>query len=70
MTLKEILREIDAEIARLEQAKNILSDHSGKGAAGLPPKKKRVQSDEARRRIAEAQKKRWRKQKKAAAHEA
>lgn len=67
MTLKQILREIDQEISRLEQAKRILADHSGKGASVIPPKKKRVLSEDARRRIVEAQKKRRRKQKKAAA---
>jgi hypothetical protein len=71
-----IILSIDAEIARLNQVRALLSQ----GASGAPVKagkpgrkpgrkagKKRVLSPEARARIAEAQRKRWAKTKKKAA---
>ena len=72
MSIAEIVKELDAEIARLHEAKQLLSGLSGNGlssgihrprnaAAG----KRRVLSAEARQRIAEAQRKRWAAQKKA-----
>jgi hypothetical protein len=73
MTLNSILAEIDAEIARLTQARQLLA------AAGTPKaatksartakpaakkgRKQRVLSPEARKRIAEAQRRRWAAQK-------
>lgn len=76
MTIDSILAQIDSEIARLTQARSLLS---GSGAtatkaatkvatkATSAPKagrgKKRVLSAEARKRIAEAQRKRWAAQK-------
>lgn len=76
MGVSEILAQIDREIAQLEQARTLLS---GGGTApkkrgpGRPPKKagtgakkKRNLSPEGRRRIAEAVKRRWAEQKKAA----
>jgi hypothetical protein len=73
MSIAEIIKELDAEIARLHEAKQLLSGLSGNGlssgtrrpsnaAAG---NKRRVLSAEARQRIAEAQRKRWAAQKKA-----
>ena len=84
---ESILAAIDAELARLQQARSLLSDlpeavpsaptakqgrgrpkgATGKAAAqAAPVRKKRVLSDEARARIAAAQKKRWAAVKKAA----
>lgn len=72
MTIDSILSQIDAEIARLTQVRTLLSG-SGTTAtktatkAASAPKagrpKKRVLSAEARKRIAEAQRKRWAAQK-------
>lgn len=67
MNVTSILSVIDAEIARLQQARAALADLGGstKRGPGRPPKaaaptrKKRVLSAEARARIAAAQKKRW-----------
>ena len=70
MSVESILSQIDAEIERLTQVRALLSS-AGKTAAkraalkkDLPagsakPKKKRVLSPEARKRIADAQRKRW-----------
>jgi hypothetical protein len=55
MPISEILKQIDAEIARLKQVRNILADDTP-----VPkPKVKRTLSAEARRRIGEAQRRRW-----------
>jgi hypothetical protein len=71
----EILAAIDAEIARLQQARNALAGLSGakrrgRPSASAPPNqtntKKRTLSAEAREKIAAAQRKRWAKQKKSA----
>ena len=75
MSISAILQELDAEIARLQQAKQLLSGMSlGIPSSGVPETKsgaggarrKRVLSAEARQRIAEAQRKRWAAQKKVA----
>jgi hypothetical protein len=76
MALKNILAQIDAEIARLQQARALLGgtgvQKARRGrprlseAVSLPPKpakKKRNLSPEGRARIAEAVKRRWAKQK-------
>ncbi|HVU48717.1 MAG TPA: hypothetical protein VHD85_21500 [Terracidiphilus sp.] len=76
MGVSEIIASIDREIAQLRRARALL----GGTVAALPKKKqgnlvarktgkrtKRTLSPEGRRRIAEAQKKRWAAQKKAAA---
>lgn len=65
MTIANIIRELDAEIARLQQVKAILSSGS-KIKRATRPVRKRVLSKEARARIAAAQRKRWAAQKKAA----
>jgi hypothetical protein len=86
MSIANILKELDAEIARLERARTLLSKGSNLNLASLKasgrighraaqdgyaaPKtatrKKRVLSPEARQRIADAQRKRWAAQKRAA----
>ena len=77
MVNKDVLAAIDKEIARLQQARNILAgdgetETRGRRVAKQPAKKrapaaakgtKRVLSPEARKRIADAQKKRWAAQK-------
>jgi hypothetical protein len=82
MQLSKILAEIDLEISRLEQARTILAGetgpavkktHKAKSAvladaeASTKRKKKRNLSPEGRKRIAEAVRRRWELQKKAAA---
>lgn len=69
MTIEGIVQELDAEIARLQQARKLLSNGSRLNAISLAaldgaatPKAgpgKRTLSPEARKRIAEAQRKRW-----------
>lgn len=80
MQLAKILAEIDVEIARLEQARSLLAGDSdsdvkkprkGKTVvaateATTKRKKKRNLSPEGRKRIAEAVRRRWELQKKAA----
>jgi hypothetical protein len=71
MSLNDVLSTIDAEIARLQEARALLTG-SGKGARSKKSastqvvKAKRTMSAEGRKRIAEAQRKRWAAQKKAA----
>jgi hypothetical protein len=76
MAIGNLLSEIDAEIGRLEQVRALLSGTASLAAkkrgrpAGVAPATKpakRVMSAESRERIAAAQRKRWAKQKKAAA---
>ncbi|MGD0520405.1 MAG: hypothetical protein ABSA48_04040 [Terracidiphilus sp.] len=65
MAIDSILAQIDAEIATLKQARSLLA------SAGLittnvtehKTRKRRVLSPEARKRIADAQRKRWAAQK-------
>jgi|tagenome__1003787_1003787.scaffolds.fasta_scaffold20972871_3 hypothetical protein len=78
MTKATVVAFLDAEIARLQRAREILSttDGSGVGRAEDPrgsiagrhrsQGKRRRMSAEARRRISEAQKKRWAARKRAA----
>jgi hypothetical protein len=81
MQLSKILAEIDLEISRLEQARTLLAGEDGPAVkkthktkaavvsveAPLKRKKKRNLSPEGRKRIAEAVRRRWELQKKAAA---
>jgi hypothetical protein len=81
MQLSKILAEIDLEISRLEQARTLLAGESAPAAkktrktksavvgaeAPVKRKKKRNLSPEGRKRIAEAVRRRWELQKKAAA---
>jgi len=66
MNADSIIAAIDAEIAKLHQARALLSEDTGassKGKQSRPAKPqktaKRVLSPEARKRIADAQRKRW-----------
>jgi 50S ribosomal subunit-associated GTPase HflX len=71
MSIESILAEIDAEIARLTQVRSLLagsravvsSGSKSKASKGPGKKKKRVLSADARKRIADAQRKRWAAQK-------
>ncbi len=72
MTREEMIAAIEGEIARLEQVRELLRNStshrfsaaiSGDGH-GPAVKKARVLSADARRRIAQAQKRRWAKQRK------
>ena len=64
MTIKSILSSIDSEIARLKQVRALLStDGTKKTASAAPVRKKRKMSAAARKRIGDAQRKRWAKQK-------
>jgi hypothetical protein len=75
MATTELLAAIDEEIARLQQARKLLVGQdigSGRAKARIGGEsrngtvaRKRVLSPEARKRIADAQKKRWAKAKKA-----
>lgn len=62
MAIESILNEIDAEIARLQEVKKLLSSagvESGKKSSAAKKRSKRKLSPEARARIAAAQRKRW-----------
>jgi len=73
--VSEILTQIDREIAQLQHARALLAGKAAPApkkakaapAARKPAKKKRNLSPEGRKRIAEAVKRRWAEQKKAAA---
>jgi hypothetical protein len=62
MTLENILASIDSEIAQLKQARALLSGDGAKKAATPAAQKKRKMSAAARKRIGDAQRKRWAKQ--------
>ena len=67
MTLDNLLASIDAEISRLQQARSLLTGaNSSSPKSTSKPRKKRRLSAEARKRIADAQRKRWAAQKKSA----
>jgi len=76
--LKDILAELDQEIARLQQARTLLGGEVAKkrvgakkkAAAVKPQPKKRKLTPEGRKRIAEAMKRRWAERKKLAAAKA
>jgi hypothetical protein len=72
MTIDSILSQLDAEIARLTQVRTLLASSAKTtsklalpkaGKAGAKRRKKRVLSADARKRIADAQRKRWAAQK-------
>ena len=70
MAIENILAQIDSEIARLKQARTLLATigtkagrKARKASAKAKPRKKRVLSAEARKKIADAQRKRWAAQK-------
>jgi hypothetical protein len=68
MQVTDIITSIDQEIARLKEVRAILSGETSTRAGNViagkkRARKKRTLSPEARKRIAEAQKKRWAAQK-------
>jgi hypothetical protein len=63
MTIDKILASIDFEIAQLKQARALLSGDGTKGTAPPATPKKHKMSAAARKRIGDAQRKRWAKQK-------
>jgi hypothetical protein len=74
MSIDSILAQIDSEIERLTKARSLLSgiSHASAEMSGTKPasartqakkRKKRVLSADARKRIADAQRKRWAAQK-------
>jgi hypothetical protein len=73
MSVESIIAEIDLEIARLQQAKQLLSGTVSRKGPGRPrgttpksaPKAKRTLSPVARARIAAAQRARWAKTRRA-----
>ena len=78
MEVSRIIAEIDAQIAKLQQARELLSGtttSSGKGPgrpkgsknAKAPTSRKRKLSPEGRKRIADAMKRRWAERRKLAA---
>jgi hypothetical protein len=64
MTIDSILASLDSEIAQLKRARALLSgEGTKKTTATLAAPKKRKMSPAARKRIGDAQRKRWAKQK-------
>ena len=63
MTIDKILASIDAEIAQLKHARALLSGDGTKKAATPAAPRKSKMSAAARKRIGDAQRKRWAKQK-------
>jgi hypothetical protein len=63
MTMDNILASIDAEIAQLTRARALLSGDGTKKTATPTASKKRKMSAAARKRIGDAQRKRWAKEK-------
>jgi hypothetical protein len=59
MTIDKILSSIDSEIAQLKQARALLSGEGTKKTARPAAPKKRKMSAAARKRIGDAQRKRW-----------
>ncbi|HTX76272.1 MAG TPA: hypothetical protein VMD29_08715 [Terracidiphilus sp.] len=69
MMIESILSQIDDEIARLNQVRKLLASAAASGTAAGPRRKtaakagksprKRVLSADARKRIADAQRRRW-----------
>jgi len=68
MAIENILAQIDSEISRLKQARALLanigtaatpSGRKAKAGSKGRPRKKRFLSADARKRIADAQRKRW-----------
>jgi hypothetical protein len=60
MSINQILETIDAEIATLKHVRAVLAGRGiAKTVTAPAPKKRRKMSAAARKRIAEAQKKRW-----------
>jgi hypothetical protein len=73
MNTQDILSAIDAEIARLQSARSLLAGNASTKRGGRPrtsmlptAPKKRTMSAAGRKKIAEAQRRRWAKQKRVA----
>jgi hypothetical protein len=66
MEVGGIIASIDEEIAKLKEARALLSGTNGQVSTVRGTRKKHVMSAEAREKIAAAQRKRWAKQKRAA----
>jgi hypothetical protein len=68
MGTEKLIRAIDEELARFTEVRNLLSGASGgvSSPVGKKLRKKRFMSAEARKRIGDAQLRRWAKQKKTA----
>ena len=70
MQVKDILAELDQEIARLQQARNLLAGEVSRKSSATKTRsakaapKKRKLTPEGRKRIAEAMKRRWAERKK------
>lgn len=65
MGVAEILAQIDQEIAQLQRARTLLKNSSnGSNGNGLQSGKKRNLTPEGRKRISEAVRRRWAKQRK------
>jgi hypothetical protein len=63
MNIDKILASIDSEIVQLKQARALLSgDGTKKAPSASPVRRKRKMSAAARKRIGDAQRKRWAKQ--------
>ena len=63
MDLEAIVQNIDAEIARLEKARALLTGHTAPLKGHKPSRKRKPMSAEGRARSVAAQKKRWAKKK-------
>jgi hypothetical protein len=63
MTVNDILASIDEEISRLQQVRALLTGKPAKVHQPVATKKRRKLSAAARKRIADAQRKRWAAQK-------
>jgi hypothetical protein len=63
MTIDKIIASIDSEIAQLTKARALLSGDGANKAATPKTPKKRKMSAAARKRIGDAQRKRWAEQK-------
>ena len=66
MTIKSILSSIDSEIGRLKQARALLSGQGVPKTTAPIVRKKHKMSAAARKRIGDAQRKRWAAKKKSA----
>jgi len=55
----KLVSELDKQIARLREARNLLAGDSTATRRGRKPAKKRVLSADARAKMAAAQKRRW-----------
>jgi len=63
--IERVLAELDNEISRLQQVRSLLTQDGARPATTKVVRRKRKMSAEGRKRIADAQRKRWAKQKRA-----